>query len=201
MAIFNTFKASIETKYGGRLKDGEVFFFHPDNTYTHEGIVHNLKGVIFEFSEQDIIFTEQQKIKYGGYLQLHPIHGYGETFSDGVKYKLHRRHEKGETKYSIQVDGHEADLVLNWCDKQKIEWVHGRKINWNVWIFIAAILVPVIMIFQWKCSGSSNNDSKSTTTLPFDTIKKVKESFLNFSDTTKKSDSLKTLDYHDKTKH
>jgi hypothetical protein len=198
MAIFTTFKASILTNPGGHLNKGDVFFFHPDNPYTTENIVHNLKGIVFEFSQEDIMFSEQQKIKYGKFLLLHPIQGVGDTFSDGVKYTLLRQHVKGKTEYSIEVDNQKADLILDWYNKQKIEWVHGKKVNWTTWqvaaAFTAAAFVGIVGYFNYN---------KPTILEPStDTLKTGNKNQLplNDIDTTKKNDSLKTWGYTDTTK-
>lgn len=194
MALFKTFKGHIETQQeGGLLKKGDIFFFHPENHHLQDKVIYNVRHEIFQFSKEDIIFSPRQKKQYENYLQLHPVSGHGTTFSDGVKYTLHRLHEKGETKYSIEVDGHKADLILNWCNRQKIEWVQGRKINWKIW----QVIIPSLALIAF-CIFGYLNYTKTTATAPTtttDTLPKKNTNQLpsHGVDTIKKSDSINTL--------
>ena len=89
--MFKTFKASIETNVEHpSLTKGDVFFFHPKNEHRQDKVIYNIRHEVFEFSKEDILFSERQRTEYENYLQLHPVAGVGETFSHGVKYKLHR---------------------------------------------------------------------------------------------------------------
>ncbi|HEX7906263.1 MAG TPA: hypothetical protein VF487_20455 [Chitinophagaceae bacterium] len=145
--MFNTFKGRIETQAENEIvKKGDAFLFNDSNPYTLEFIKVNISNENFTFSKEDIIFSTKQKEKYQNYLQLHPFYGAGRPFSDGVKYILHRHHEKGKTKYSIEVDNIKAELRLSWWNRQRIEWVHGRKVNWNAWQGIGAVAVVFIML-------------------------------------------------------
>ena len=120
MAIFKTFKASIETNLKHpNSKKGEVFFFHPKFRLRQDKVIYNISHEVFEFSKEDILFPKRQKSEYENYLQLHPVTGVGDTFSHGTKYLLNRRSEFGKTIYSIKVGSQEVDLVINWFNRKK----------------------------------------------------------------------------------
>lgn len=194
--MFTTFKGKIETQAENELvKKGDAFFFDPSNPYTFENIKIDISDETFEFSKEDIIFSPEQKKKYKNYLQLHHFHGAGKTFSGGVKYKLHRRHEKGQTKYSIEVDEIKAELKLNWINRQLIEWVHGRKVNWAAWQGIGGVAVVIIMVLVFfiptktKDVGGGKPDNSTDTSLK----NSQTELKANSADTMKKKDTTKTL--------
>jgi hypothetical protein len=204
MIIPKTFKASIKTKAGHpSLKEGDVFFFHPKNNHLHDKVIYSIKHEVFEFSNEDVLFTDKQIEKYQNYLQLHPVSGVGETFSHGVKYKLNRRSEFGKTVYSIKVGNQEADLIMNWCNRQKIEWVHGRKINWKIW----QVVVPSLALIAFCIFGYLNYIKPTQGTTPpatADTLQKNNTNLLlpHGVDTTQKSDSITSLNVaSDTTKH
>lgn len=190
MAIFNTFKASIETQVQGDLiKKGEAFNFNPNNPWAAEFIIQNITSEIFEFSKEDVIFSTAQIKKYKDYLKLNPFAG--GLLADGVKYKLDRTHKKGEIVYIIDIDGDKAQLKLDWLNKQKIEWVHGRKINWTKWqvaaAFTAAAVAATVGYFIYnkpipKQPTEEALPKNNTNQLPARGV-----------DTTKKSDKIKTL--------
>jgi len=111
--------------------------------------------------------------------------------------------EKGKTLYSIEVDEIKADLKLNWINRQLIEWVHGRKINWAAWQGVGAVAVVIIMVLVFFIPTKTKDvggDKPSTTqvTTPTDSPNVSKQ---GFADTTKKNNDTKTLEiYVDTTK-
>lgn len=194
--MFKTFKASIETQVENELiKKGDAFNFNPHNPWTAEFVIQDVTKQIFEFSKEDIIFSEIQKEQYKDYLRLNPFSG--GVFADGVKYKLFREHEKGKTNYIIEVDGDKAKLKLGWWNRQKIEWVHGKKVNWTIWqVMVASIAVIVVGTVGYF--NYTKNTSSPTTK---DTLIKSNTNQLpsHVADTTKKSDS--TISLPDTIKH
>lgn len=186
--MFKTFKASIETQVESELiKKGEAFNFNPNNPWTAEFIIQNITHEIFKFSKEDVIFSSKQKKIYKDYLRLNPFSG--GVFADGVKYKLERLHNKGDTKYFIEVDELKAELKLNWYNKLKIEWVHGKKINWVIW----QVTIGALALIAVSVVGYFNYIKPTNTTPPLikDTLKGNK---INSSDTSiiDKSDSNST---------
>ena len=201
--MFTTFKGKIESLPDGEtIKKCDAFLFKPSNPYTEEFIRIDISNELFVFSKEDIVFTPKQKIKYGNYLQLHPFQDVGKTFSDGVKYKLDRQHIKGRTEYTIEVDEIKLSLNLNWWNRGLIEWVHGRKVNWNLWqaiIGIVLIIVTIIgIVVQVLATSNSSKDGTDNSTT--EKIEKTNESAYRVTDTTKKSDNTKFLNgYYDTT--
>lgn len=197
--MFRTFKASIETQVEAELiKKGEVFNFNPNNPWTAEFIIHNITHEVFEFSKEDIIFSLRQKQQYKDYLHLNPFSG--GIFADGVKYRLERAHKKGDTKYFIEVDELKAELKLNWWNRQKIEWVHGRKINWTKWqVAIASLAFIAFCVFGYLNYTKPIQNIKPQTTeepLPKSNTNQLP---LYAADTIKKKDS--TISLPDSIKH
>ena len=194
--MFRTFKASIETQVEAELiKKGEVFNFNPNNQWTAEFIIQNITHEVFEFSKEDIIFSSKQKEQYKDYLRLNPFSG--GVFADGVTYKLERTYKKGDIKYFIEVDGLKVELKLNWWNREKIEWVHGKKVNWTIWqVTVASIAVIVVGTVGYF------NYTKNTSPPPTkDTSIKSNTNQLHShaADTSKKNDSKISLS--DSAKH
>jgi hypothetical protein len=136
--MFKTFKASIKAVVPPNVKADSFI-----SSATEYGF-YNLVGEKFEFSKEDVVFTHHQKEKYKDTLRLNPV--MGGLFADGVKYNLIKKHIKGNTKYQIEVDGSKADLIIDWWNRQKIEWVHGKNINWKAAAFFATLFAIIVNI-------------------------------------------------------
>jgi hypothetical protein len=84
-----------------------------------------------------------------------------------------------------------AELKLNWWNRQKIEWVHGKKVNWTIWqVTVASIAVIVVGTVGYF------NYTKNTSPPPTkDTLIKNNTNQLpsHVVDTTKKNDSITSL--------
>lgn len=192
--MFKTFKASIETQVeNGLIKKGDAFNFNPNNPWTAGFIIEDVTKQIFEFSKEDIIFSPKQKKKYKDYLRLNPFSG--GVFTDGVKYTLNREHEKGKTNYIIEVDGDKAKLKLDWYNRQRIEWVHDKKVNWKIWSFVVASLMLIAYcLFEYLNYTKATKNTTPPTTVDTLTKNKTNQSISRDAETTKKTDSIKTFD-------
>jgi hypothetical protein len=188
--MLKTFKASIETQVENELiKKGTVYKFDPAYPQV-EYVVYDLRNEVFEFSKEDVIFSKAQKEKYKDYLHLNPFSG--GLFADGVKYTLHRSHVKGDTVYEIEIDGNKAVLNLDKINKGKIEWVHGRKVNWPIWqvsVAIAAIIVAAII--GWFMYNRPTQQPATEEVLPKST---TNQSHSRVADTIAKTDTTSISD-------
>lgn len=82
---------------------------------------------LFELTEEEILFSQEQLNKYGDGLRLDP---FDTRFHDEIKYTLHKHYKRGKPIYQIKIGNYELNLKMTLVNKFILNVIHNRY-----WLF------------------------------------------------------------------
>lgn len=116
---------------------------HPDSPRSEIFTELNEK---FKFHRTHVSFSKKQNEKYGEYLYLNP---FNTKFNDRTLYVLEKTMDRGKAQYKIKVAEFSVDLMVNWWNEFKLNWIHDnywikKESDWLKKAIIGAIITSVV---------------------------------------------------------